>query len=394
MIEQVVNIGSLQQGFINVNTGSNVTSTAYMRTGSQISGNETFCRIKLDCKSITRDDVDGSFEGDGQRIKDCPTVMDATRTDNPNDTCEYYWWTLTRPYDDGVYIWKGYVVNLYGTPGGNHETMVPYVLWRGDRTWSSSSSWYAQKRYETATFDSGGSITYYNSGTSGNTTTVPLAKLIKSDYNPETDEFTLEYKGTRGSVIAYCPTAVLGYHDGTYLWHYDDESGAEELYWAEGNKIINLAYHSPLNKFKFIFKIVDKHGVQVTPTKAEYLVTPKFTLQANEWVLDDDDILVNADQPDEIDTDIFVEPYPSSFWKMNDNDTVELGLIPDILPLGAFARCEDVKTVMLPESLTSIGREAFAESGLTKIKIPNNQCTYYATSFPPGCVVTGGHLIE
>ena len=92
--------------------------------------------------------------------------------------------------------------------------------------------------------------------------------------------------------------------------------------------------------------------------------------------------------------DILTPPYPASMWYMTDTHKLRNMLLIERIPFGAFARCEDIKTVMLPESLESIGRESFAESGLTKIKIPNNQCTYYATSFPPGCVVTGGRLIE
>lgn len=86
-------------------------------------------------------------------------------------------------------------------------------------------------------------------------------------------------------------------------------------------------------------------------------------------------------------------PYPASFWYMDSNNKLSMVLLPKELPLGAFAGCKKLTEVILPESLTSIGRESFAESGLRSVIIPNNECTYYSTSFPENCVVTGGHLI-
>ena len=91
---------------------------------------------------------------------------------------------------------------------------------------------------------------------------------------------------------------------------------------------------------------------------------------------------------------MLIPPYPASFWYMDSNNKLSMVLLPNKLPLGAFAGCKKLTEVILPVSLTSIGRESFAESGLRTVTIPNNQCTYYTTSFPPDCVVTGGHLIE
>ena len=119
---------------------------------------------------------------------------------------------------------------------------------------------------------------------------------------------------------------------------------------------------------------------------------------ASFWRLADDKLTLNSDDwspiPNEIEGGILTPPYPASFWYMDSNNKLNLALLPDYIPLGAFAHCKYLTTIILPESLTSIGEEAFADSGLEEVTIPNNQCTYYATSFPPDCVVTGGHLIE
>ena len=93
------------------------------------------------------------------------------------------------------------------------------------------------------------------------------------------------------------------------------------------------------------------------------------------------------------DNQMLTYPYPASFWYMGSDNKLNLSLIKASMSLGAFARCKQLTEVILPESLTSIGEEAFAESGLRSVTIPNDNCTYYSTSFPEDCTVIGGHLI-
>ena len=124
--------------------------------------------------------------------------------------------------------------------------------------------------------------------------------------------------------------------------------------------------------------------------------TPEYP--ATFWRVSDNKLTLNSDYwspiPNEIEGGTLTPPYPASFWYLDDNNKLSLALLPESMPLGAFAHCKKLKTIVLPNSLASIGPEAFAESGLRSVTIPNSQCTYYATSFPPSCVVTGGRLIE
>ena len=112
------------------------------------------------------------------------------------------------------------------------------------------------------------------------------------------------------------------------------------------------------------------------------------------WYLDENNLLTHSSLIAPIDGDVFVPPYPASFWRLDNNDILDLGLLPNSIELGAFAYCSSLNEVILPESLLSIGKYSFYGTALRSVTIPNSQCTYYATSFPPGCVVTGGHLIE
>ena len=109
----------------------------------------------------------------------------------------------------------------------------------------------------------------------------------------------------------------------------------------------------------------------------------KLTLNSEDW----------SPFPEPI-YDILTPPYPASMWFLNENNKLRNMLLPEILPMGAFALTTELQEIRLPESLEEIGPEAFYGSAIRRVTIPNNQCTYYATSFPPGCVVTGGHLIE
>lgn len=113
---------------------------------------------------------------------------------------------------------------------------------------------------------------------------------------------------------------------------------------------------------------------------------------ASLWRLDSDNNIVTLLLPEALDS--FTPPYPASMWYLDENNKIMNGLLPDVLPLGAFALTTELQEIRLPESLEEIGPEAFYGSAIRRVTIPNNLCTYYATSFPPGCVVTGGHLIE
>lgn len=90
----------------------------------------------------------------------------------------------------------------------------------------------------------------------------------------------------------------------------------------------------------------------------------------------------------------FEPPYPSDFWYVTDTPDITHEGALDVIPIGAFANCAFLTEIVLPESIRSIGPESFGDTGLTEVTIPNDICTYYSTSFPTGCVVTGGQLIE
>lgn len=88
----------------------------------------------------------------------------------------------------------------------------------------------------------------------------------------------------------------------------------------------------------------------------------------------------------------FQPPYPLSFWFVNEYDVTHDNAITDIYELGAFINNPNLTELIIPESVKSIGPFACSGTALTAVTLAND-CDYYSTSFPEGCVVTGGHLI-
>lgn len=150
-------------------------------------------------------------------------------------------------------------------------------------------------------------------------------------------------------------------------------------------------YETPTRYFKDHWHLINGELVyDGMPEPIENNLTPPYP--ASMWRLDSDNDLVTLLFLEPLAN--FTPPYPASMWYLDENNKLMNSLLPDVLPLGAFALTTELQEIRLPESLEEIGPEAFYGSAIRHVTIPNNQCTYYATSFPPGCVVTGGHLIE
>lgn len=64
----------------------------------------------------------------------------------------------------------------------------------------------------------------------------------------------------------------------------------------------------------------------------------------------------------------------------------------ELSTLGAF-NASSVELIETPRSLRTIGKYSFKDTPLPTITLPTS-CTYYVTSFPEGCVVQGGTLID
>ena len=86
-------------------------------------------------------------------------------------------------------------------------------------------------------------------------------------------------------------------------------------------------------------------------------------------------------------------PFPSPLWYIttDPNDVINASYREAEL-MGAFYKAFELREIVIPESVKSIGAYSFAETALTEVTLADD-CTYYSTSFPPDCVVTGGQII-
>ena len=121
------------------------------------------------------------------------------------------------------------------------------------------------------------------------------------------------------------------------------------------------------------------------------------------WYLDSNNLLVHYDLPEPIESNL-TPPYPASLWRLDSDDILTLNnedwspfpepmeyLTPPY-PATMWYLDEENKLsttleyVSIPESVQYIGRYAFTHTSLTRVRI-SRTCTYYPTSFPPGCEI-------
>lgn len=109
-----------------------------------------------------------------------------------------------------------------------------------------------------------------------------------------------------------------------------------------------------------------------------------------DWHMDENNNLIINAIPAPID---WQPPYPAGMWVLDD-DILTNSMLPEVLvdTQGAFAGVVSLTYIQIPESVKSIGRYSFRDTGLTEVTLAED-CTYYATSFPSTCTVIGGQII-
>ena len=424
MVEVTLNLGSLEKGSIS-DSGSKVTASSSVRTADYVTGNDALYECEVECGIAVKDDVDGSFSGDSSwrnPIPDCPTTFGTVSTDNPNDTCEYYHFVRTcieppsQTYPHGrTRQWAGYMINLYPTIGFNHEGNVSRFMYRYDNEFQSSDAVSGSKSYVSIDMSGDGLITYYKSGTSGETVTKTIFELLFGEKNPDNDDtLSINLAGSRGSRSEEADIALIGYIANNQVIYNKRWVTAG----VDRPHIENIKNYLPISKWKFVFKNEEYYS----DIKVEYILKPKVKLRADSWEMLQDYSLINSGMCHEIDSALFVAPYPTSFWYLNETpqvsffelpepddgptfqypypasiwwydevvDRVRNIMIPDELfadPTGgAFYHAENLEYVKIPRSVTSIGQAAFEGTQVKEVCI-SRTCKYSKSSFPKDCKV-------
>lgn len=218
-----------------------------------------------------------------------------------------------------------------------------------------------------------------------------LKYLSASSSTVISSPFSWGYKADSSDAITFTTTATATH---LVVYYTNNSEYNTRVMLNEGSSI--EPYEAPTRYFKNHWRLINGELINNDlPEPIENNLIHPYP--ASLWRLDSDDILtLNSEDwsPFPEPMEYFTPPYPASMWYLDENNKLMNSLLPDVLPMGAFALTTELQEIRLPESLEEIGPEAFYGSAIRHVTIPNNQCTYYATSFPPGCVVTGGHLIE
>ena len=393
MVEVTLNLGSLEKGTIS-DSGSEVTATSSVRTVNYVTGNDALYECDVECGIVVKDDIEGSFSGDSSwrnPIPDCPTTFGTIKTDNPNDTCEYYHFVRTcieppsKTYPQGrTRQWAGYMINLYPTIGFNHEGNVPRFMYRGDNEYQSSNAFSGSKSYVSIDMSGEGLITYYKSGTSGETATKTIFELLFGEKNPDNDDtLSINLAGSRGSKAVTADIALIGYNTNNQVVYNKRWVTAE----VDRPYIVNILNYLPISKWKFVFKNEEYYS----DIKVEYILKPKVKLRADSWKMLQDYSLTNAGLPEPDDGPTFQYPYPASLWWYDEAvERVRNIMIPDELfadPTGgAFYHAENLEYVKIPRSVTSIGQAAFEGTQVKEVCISRN-CKFTKSAFPKDCKI-------
>lgn len=80
-----------------------------------------------------------------------------------------------------------------------------------------------------------------------------------------------------------------------------------------------------------------------------------------------------------------VQPYPPGVWSIS-KGRFKHPLLPSAAMAGAFLECASLCRVSIPHTAESIGDHAFADTALSKVRIPVD-CVYSDTSFPEECTI-------
>lgn len=345
MVKTIIGITGLTQGSIDT-TGADISDNTCVRTSDYITGDLAFVKGKFDCTAVRPKPVDGTFSGlskeDAQRIGYPRPILKipsghVTRNviDNPNYKIMYYWFFMKRynaSADDKLPYADGYVTLQIPIAGSNADgEPIRIFVYRdnNDYTYDQHSNYADDVPLNTTVTEAGSSIslgeetiTYYNSGMSGDTTTKLFASYIfKSSvttYNKDTDSMDLELVGVRDSEWAIPDVAVLGYSSNNQLVY--------SQRWVDGNGIssIDFSLYAPIAKFKFVLR--DMYNSNFT---SQCVVDKDFIEFANAWYLDENDILLNDTLIEPIDSDIFVYPFPASFWELDSSNKLETFMLPE-----------------------------------------------------------------
>lgn len=84
---------------------------------------------------------------------------------------------------------------------------------------------------------------------------------------------------------------------------------------------------------------------------------------------------------------------PPTEWMLDDTNHLVMPIYRELIDdLGAFSESSNLKTIIFPDTVISLGKKTCHDTLVSAITLPN-ECTYYKTTFPESCSITGGRKI-
>jgi len=304
MVEVILNLGSLEQGTLS-ETGTESSADDQVRSYAYVANDYSFFKGVADIRAAVLKPVEGSMEG---IPKSSPSTYDAVpgvpsqytatngELNNPNYKIVYYWWhsgsEADHNYKRGCVTLKIPIYNYSGKPHAY-----------GFRDISSSA--YASFNIAYDSVDViGNSITYTSDG---ETITKSITQLLSAS----SDNYYGEERGVRDSGDKPCDVAYLGYDSRNRVRY------SKRWVQSREDNIIDFSEGLAIAKWKFVLKVEG-----VSSLSPEHILNDhkKFTLQMDSWEMLQDHSLINSGMCHEIDSALFVAPFPASFWRLNSVD--------------------------------------------------------------------------
>lgn len=323
MIEQIISIplSKLEKGTI-TETGTYENNNAHIRTESAsnyaVQGNQAFVRGELDFEALKLLPVDGTFNGTTDLQYNIPNYYDTTYTYTTNVNYELQYYYILGYDEDDVLMYAGYLGIRRPIAIGNKSSEKIYINYRIWQQRYPGSMVRDSTKYCAEIDVDHDTITYYNSGTSGDTTTTTVKSFVAGSLL-NTNQFEIDLKGERHSEVIRPDVALLGFigiNRGTPLLYSER--------WFTGSDEVVFSPEVPLNSFAVVLKI---DGVE-NPT-VDSIIKRDIKLQAEAWYLDENDKLDNIDIIESIEGDIFTPPYPATMWYLDERGRLQNALLPE-----------------------------------------------------------------
>lgn len=228
-------------------------------------------------------------------------------------------------------------------------------------------------------------------------------KVRASGYIPHFQALTLTVSATSatGKNILI---DVLGYKNES------DIAPVFDRYWYESPYSIDMKNYPNVKFFRAVFKYSD--GSKLSP---EEIASVAFT-EEFDWYVNKDSEIKCENMPYAPQKPV-ISPYPSTLWRVSEDVLTHEAypkapekavakpypkvlwridylspnmpyheLFPVEKPAGAFMNAKNLEYARIPETVRKIGRWAFAETSLSKVRI-SPECEFYETSFPKNCLI-------